>query len=123
MPVVIASKSRYSGTVTVSALNTETTVLEVTGQSDDYIVEGYLDLSALASGDAVEVREYIAVDGSNYQLFLRTTLSGPVSEPVIRLHAKTLLYNMKYKVTVIQTAGSTPKSFPYGFVVEVMGAV
>ena len=123
MPVVIASKSRYSGSVTPSALNAETTVLEVIGQSDDYIVEGYIDVSQLASGDVLEIREYIAVDGVNYRLFLKTALSGPVSEPVIRFHAKTLLYNMKYKVTVIQTAGSTPKSFPYGFVVEVMGAV
>jgi len=123
MPVVIASKSRYSGSVTPSALNAETTVLEVIGQSDDYIVEGYIDVSQLASGDVLEIREYIAVDGVNYRLFLKTALSGPVSEPVIRFHAKTLLYNMKYKVTVIQTAGSTPKFFPYGFVVEVMGVV
>ena len=123
MPVVIASKSRYSGSVTPPALNAETTVVEIDAQSDDYIVEGYIDVSQLASGDVLEIREYIAVDGVNYRLFLKTTLSGPVSEPVIRFHAKTLLYNMKYKVTVIQTAGSTPKSFPYGFVVEVMGAV
>ena len=123
MPVVIASKSRYSGSVTPPALNAETTVLEVIGQSDDYIVEGYIDVSQLASGDALEIREYIAVDGVNYQLFLRTTLSGPVTEPVLRLHTKTLLAPMKYKVTVVQTAGSSLKTFPYGFVVEVMGAV
>jgi hypothetical protein len=120
MPVIIASKTRYSGTASPPALNTETTVVEITGASDDYIVEGYIDLSQLASGDAVEVREYIAVDGVNYQLYARVTYSDPVSEPVIRFHAKTLLYNMKYKVTITQTSG-TLRSFPYGFVQEVLG--
>ena len=122
MPVVIQSKTRYSGTVTPSALNTETTVVEIGAQSDDYMVEGFIDLSALASGDEVEIREYIAVDGANYKLFIFVTYSGPVPEPVIRFHTKTLLYNMKYKVTITQTAG-TLRSFPYGFVLEVMGVV
>jgi hypothetical protein len=120
VPVIVASKTRYSGTVTPSALGAETTVLEITGQSDDYIVEGYLDLSALASGDVLEVREYIAVDGANYRILYRYSFSGAQSEPVLRLHAKTLLYNMKYKVAIVQTAGAL-RSFPYGFLVEVLG--
>jgi hypothetical protein len=33
-----------------------------------------------------------------------------------------LLYNMKYKVTITQTSG-TLRSFPYGFLLEVMGTV
>jgi hypothetical protein len=123
MPVVIASKSRFYGTVTPPSLNTETTVIEISGQSDDFIVEGYLDLSNLATNDALEVREYIAVDGVNYRILYRYSFTGSQSEPILRLHAKTLLYNMRYKVTVVQTAGSTLKSIPYGFIVEVMGAV
>jgi hypothetical protein len=95
MPVVIASKSRF---------------------------HGYLDLRNLATNDALEVREYIAVDGVNYRILYRYSFSGLQSEPILRLHAKTLLYNMRYKVTVVQTAGSTLKSIPYGFIVEVMGA-
>jgi hypothetical protein len=120
MPVVVASKSRFYGTVTPSDLNVEMTVVEVGAQSDDYIVEGYIDVSQLQTGDALEIREYIAVDGSNYQLFLRTTLSDPVSEPVIRFHAKTFVFLMKYKVTVVQTSGAL-RSLPYGFVLEVLG--
>jgi hypothetical protein len=123
MPVVIASKSRFYSTVTPPSLNTETTVIEISGQSDDFIVEGYLDLSNLATNDALEVREYIAVDGVNYRILYRYSFTGSQSEPILRLHAKTLLYNMRYKVTVVQTAGSTLKSIPYGFIVEVMGAV
>ena len=120
MPVVVASKSRYPGTASPSALNTETTVVEIGAQSDDYMVEGYIDLSQLASGDAVTVKEYIAVDGVNYRSFITLTYSGPVSDPIVRFHTKTLLYNMKYKVTITQTSG-TLRSFPYGFILEVLG--
>ena len=122
MPVIVASKTRYTGSVTPSALNTETVVVDIGAQSDDYIVEGWIDLGALASGDAVAIREYIAVDGVNYRTYATVSYSGPVSDPIVRFHAKTLTYNMKYRVTVTQTSG-TLRSFPYGFVLEVMGAV
>lgn len=122
MPVVVTAKYRYSGSITPANLNEETTVLEVAGQSDDYMVEGYLDISSLGSGDAVEVREYISVDGVDYKVFTVFVKSPPIDAPVIRFHTKTLLYNMKYKVTVKQTSG-TLRSFPYAFVVEVVSAV
>jgi hypothetical protein len=102
-------------------LNTETTVVEITAQSDDYIVEGWIDLGALASGDAVTIREYVAVDGTNYRTFATVPYSGPVSDPIIRFHSKQLVYSMKYKVTITQTSGTTLKSFPYGFILEVLG--
>jgi len=122
LPVIVASKTRYTGSVTPSALNAETVVVDIGAQSDDYIVEGWIDLGALASGDAVVIREYIAVDGVNYRTYATVSYSGPVSDPIVRFHAKTLTYNMKYRVTVTQTSG-TLRSFPYGFVLEVMGAV
>jgi hypothetical protein len=122
VPVVVAQKSDYSGTVTPSAIGTPATVIEIGAQSGDYIVEGYIDTSGLQAGDTLEIREWIAVDGVNYRLFLHPTVSGPPSEPVIRFHAKTLLSSMKYKVEVVQTSG-TLRSFPYGFIVEVLGTV
>jgi len=121
MAIIIASKTRYAGTVSPSSLNSEITVIEITGASDDYIVEGYMDLSALQSNDNLTVREYIAVDGTNYYTFLTVPYYGPVSDPIIRFHAKTLQYNMKYKVTVSQTSG-TLRSFPYSFIQEVLGS-
>jgi len=120
MPVVIASKARYSGVITPSDLNIETTVVEIGSQDDDYIVEGYVDLSQLTSADVVVIKEYIAVDGVNYQLFCQSMYAGPISESVVRFHSKILLYNMKYKVTITQISG-TLRSFPYGFVLEVLG--
>jgi len=122
MPIVIQTKNRYSGTVSPSDLNTETTVVELGPNDDDYLVEGYIDLSQLAEGDAVTVCEYIAVDGQNYQKFICTDFSGPLGNPVIRFHTKTLLASMKYRVTITQTQG-TLRSFPYGFIEEIMGSV
>jgi len=121
MPVIIASKNRFKGTVNIPSLNTEVTVIEITGAVDDYLIEGYIDLSALQSGDKVIVREYIAVDGMNYRIFLNAPFSYPVDEPVIRLHTKTLLYDNKFKVTIEQIEGTPPRSFPFAFIQEIMG--
>ena len=120
MPVRIASRTIYSGTVSLTALNTETTVVDIPAQTEFYIVEGYIDLSALASGDTVVVKEYMAVDGVNLRLFAQVTYSGPVSEPVIRFHTKT--FKNQYRVTITQTAG-TLRSFPYWFIMELAEVV
>jgi pSer/pThr/pTyr-binding forkhead associated (FHA) protein len=120
--VVIVSKQKTYGTLTIPSIGTETTVIEVAGQNDDYMVEGYIDTSQLQTGDTLTIKEYIAVDGYNYQLFVTRTVYGPVDESVVRFHAKTLLNFMKYKVTVTQTSG-TPRTLPYGFITEVMGTV
>lgn len=118
--VVIESKTRYHGNVTPPSLGTETVVIEIAGEKNDYIVEGYLDLSQLGAGDSVDIVEYIAVDGVNYRPFLKSTFTGAQEQPVIRFHSKTLLNTMKYKVTITQSAG-TLRTFPYAFIKEVMG--
>jgi hypothetical protein len=120
MPVVVATKTRYSGTVTPTALNVETTVVEITAQNDDYIVEGLLDLGNLVDGDSAIIKEYVAVDGINYRLFTQVRVNGPVPEPAVRFHSKLFSYNAKYKVTITQTAG-TLKKYPYAFILEVLG--
>jgi len=121
MPVVISNKSRYAGIAAVSQLNIETVVVELGPFSDDWMVEGYIDLSGLQSGDAMVVNEYVALDGANYRLLYSATVTGPAAEPAVRFHTKTLLASMKYKVTVKQTSGA-PKNVPYYFVAEVMGS-
>jgi hypothetical protein len=122
MPVIISSKTRYTGSVSPVSLNTETTVVDIPPQSDDYLVEGYIDLSALMSGDQVVVREYIALDGTNYRTFAIVTYNGPVGDPVVRFHTKTIPYNARYRVTITQTSGVL-RSFYYVFVLEVMSSI
>lgn len=122
MPVVVASKRAYVGTVSPPGLGVETTVIDVPAQDDDYLVEGYVDLSSLQPGDSVTVTEYVSVDGTNLRAFARYSFDGPLSMPVYRFHTKTLLKHMLYRVTVTQTSG-TLKSFPYAFIVEVLGTL
>jgi len=122
MPVIVSSKSRYVGSVSPSSLNSETIVVDIPSQSDDYIVEGYIDLNALASGDQVIVREYIALDGTNYRTFATVTYSGPVSDPIVRFHTKTIPNNAMYRVTITQTSG-TLRTFNYGFILEVLSSM
>jgi len=122
MPVRIASKADYYGSITPPALNTEVVIVEITPQSDDYIVEGYIDLGNMNSGDAVTIKEYIAVDGSNYRPFERSTYYDKQERPIVRFHTKMLYKSMKYKVTLNQIAG-TLRSFPYFFVAQVLETV
>jgi hypothetical protein len=122
MPVVISSKTRYTGSVSPVSLNTETAVVDIPPQSDDYLVEGYIDLSTLAPGDQVVVREYIALDGTNYGTFATVTYRDPVGDPVVRFHTKTIPYNARYRVTITQTSGVL-RSFYYAFILEVMSSI
>jgi len=119
MPVRIASKTDYAGTLTLTALNTETAVVDIGAQLDDYIVEGHIDVAALASGDTLVVTEYIAIDGTNYRVFNQVTLSGAQASPAFKFHSKILYKSMKYRVTLNQTAG-TPRSFGYAFILQVL---
>jgi len=122
MPVRIRYKERYQGSVTPSALNTETDILNLGDYPDDYILEGQISLQNLASGDTVVLRVYIAVDGVNRVKSDEITLSGPVAVPVVRIPATTLAYNAKPRITATQTSG-TLRSIPYSFIVQVMEVI
>ncbi len=122
MPVRIKQKIRLQGSVTPSALNTETDIVNLGNQTDDYIIEGQIDLSNMASGDTVIIRPYIAVDGTNQRKSDELSFSGPQPIPVVRVLAHTIAYNGKFRVTVTQTSG-TLRSFPYTFIVQVMETI
>jgi hypothetical protein len=119
MPIRIKSRTPYQGNASPSALNTETDIINLASQTDAYIVEGQIDLVNLASGDAVTLKVYIAVDGINQRLSDSQSFSGAQSIPVVRVPAHTLLSNGKFRVTITQTSG-TLRSFPYSFLMELM---
>lgn len=123
MPVRIRSKTRLQGSVTPTALNTETDIINLPDQYDDYIVEGTISLRNMAAGDAVTLRMYVAVDGVTQDMADEISFSGPQRIPIVRIPATTVPYNGKFRVTVTQTAGDTLKSFPFAFVVQVMEVI
>jgi hypothetical protein len=122
MPVRIKTKDRFQSSVTPTDLNIETDIINLADQTDDYIIEGQVDLSALQSGDTVILRTYIAVDGVNQRKSDKMTFSGVQDIPIVRVLAHTIAYNGKFLVTITQTAG-TLRSFPYTFILQLMEVI
>jgi hypothetical protein len=121
MPVQIVEKINYVGSVTLDQLDREVTVVDIPAQLDDYMVEGYVDLSSISQDDVLVVTEYMSVDGANLRPFAQYSFSGPLSAPIYRFHTKTLYKSMLYRVTVKLVAGSVSKTIPYAFIVELLG--
>jgi len=122
MPVRIKSKTRLQSSVTPSALNTETNIINLGDQTDDFILEGFISLQNMASGDTVVLRTYVAVDGTNQYKTDEITVSGAPAIPVLRIPATTLAYNGKPRITVTQTAG-TLRAFPYTIIIQQMEVI
>jgi len=122
MTVVISSKEILSGTVSPSDLNAETVVIQIPTQSDEYTIEGYIDLAAMQDGDEVIITEYITIDGTNSRKLIEWKIANAQSEPIVRFHSKTIPHDGIYTVTITQTAG-TLRSFPYWFVRLQFGSV
>jgi hypothetical protein len=122
MPVRIRTKSRLQGSVTPTALNQETDIINLADQTDDYIVEGQISLQNMASGDAVVIKTYIAVDGTNQKQVDQITLKDAQTIPVVRVPSCTVAYNGKFRVTLTQTSG-TIRSYPYSFIVQIMEVI
>ena len=74
----------------------------------------------MGEGDAVTIRTYIAVDGTNQEKSDEGIFSGPQPIPILRIPATTVPYNGKFRVTITQVGGTTLKSFPYVFIVQIM---
>ena len=121
MPVVINSITYSSGTLSLSSLNSETTVFSLSGQQVDTIIEGWISMQNMQKGDITVVTVYITVDGTNYYPFLKHTIIGPADNPIVRIHTIQIPPNMGIKVTINQLTG-TPRSYPYYFIAQVLSS-
>ncbi|RLG74734.1 MAG: hypothetical protein DRO12_06500 [Thermoprotei archaeon] len=117
MVVRIKRKLEYRGTATPSDLNTETDLINLGTFSNPIILEGYIDTSALQSGDAVKLIIYIAVDGTNRRKLDTIEITEPLDNPIVHLLSMTLPADAQPRVTLTQTSG-TLRSFPYWFIVQ-----
>lgn len=122
MTVRISSKQEFQSSVTPSALNTETDLINLGTFSDTIIFEGYIDTSQMRSGDTATFNIYVAIDGTNRVLLDTVTVSGPLNPPVIHVLSSTLPKNARPRVTVNQTAG-TLRKFSYYFIVEILETI
>jgi len=122
MTVVIKSKEVLAGTVAPSALSEPALVVDIPDQPDEYIVEGYIDLSQMLTGDEVVIEEFLAVDGASQRLLTKMTFANVQDEPIIRFHSKTIKRDAKYRVQLTQMKG-TLREYPYYFIKLNFGAV
>jgi hypothetical protein len=101
---------------------TEITQLANEGaQSGDFVVESYVDLANMVSGDGTTITEYISADGVNLKTYKQDILSGAPSFSVYRFHSKLTNKNQLYRITLDQTAG-TGKSYPVTSIMQVMSS-
>ncbi len=121
MPVTLNSISYSNGTLSLSSLNTETTVFSYSGGQTDAIIEGYISMQNMQKGDITIVNVYITVDGTNYYLFLKHVIIGPPDMPIVRIHTLQIPPGMGIKVTINQITG-TVRSYPYYFITQVLSA-
>ena len=121
MPVVFVSKTLFSGSASLT-VGTETTIVELVRDvsEQEFVAEGYLDLSQFASSETLEIREYIDPDGTGYRLYSFVRLVFPVDAPLVWLHPK--IIGQKYKITATQLTG-TARSIPYWIWKFVYGSV
>ena len=99
-------------------LNVETNVWSIAAQAADYILEGYISLQNMVSGDTTVITEYVAIDGTNFEVYSQTTFSGAQAQSALRFHGKLFELNTLYKVTVKQTAG-TARAYPFSTVLQI----
>ena len=92
---------------------TEQTLLEFEGIAK---IIGYVDLSAMAIGDTIIIRQYmkIASDGS-YKKYAEQPIAGIQSEPLLYITPKET--DVAILITLQQTTGAF-KRYPHNFIEE-----
>jgi hypothetical protein len=99
---------------TVETSGSEQTVIqdEISGNPPRFL-EGYIDLSSLATGDTIIIRQYIKITpAGQYTKYAEETYSGPQDLPLLYIVTKPCRYGIM--ITVLQTAG-TSRTLIYQF--------
>lgn len=100
------------GTVAMDGTEKNVVLDEVAGNPPRFL-EGYIDLSPLASGDTLVIRQYMKISATgDYVKYAEETYSGAQSLPLLYITTKPGRYGIK--ITAQQTAG-TNRTLTYQF--------
>jgi hypothetical protein len=100
------------GSVTMTGAELPVVLDEITGNPQRFL-EGYIDLTPMASGDTIVVRQYIKITSTgDYVKYAEESYSGAQSIPLLYVVTKPARYGIK--VTAQQTAG-TNRTLNYQF--------
>jgi hypothetical protein len=92
------------GSVTMDGTEKNVVLDEVTGNPQRFL-EGYIDLTPMASGDTIVVRQYMKIaSAGNYIKYAEETYSGAQTLPLLYITTKSGRYGIK--ITAQQTAGT-----------------
>jgi len=100
------------GSVTMDGTE-KVVILDEIGGNPQRFLEGYIDLSPMASGDTIVIRQYMKIaSAGNYVKYAEETYSGAQSIPLLYIVTKPGRYGIK--ITAQQTTG-TNRTLQYQF--------
>jgi len=92
------------GTVTMDGAEDVVVLDEISGNPQRYL-EGYIDLSPMASGDTIVIRQYMKISPTgDYVKYAEETYSGAQNLPLLYITTKPGRYGIK--ITAQQTGGT-----------------
>jgi hypothetical protein len=100
------------GSVAMDGTEKEVVLDEVSGNPSRFL-EGYIDLTPMASGDTIVVRQYMKIASAGaYVKYAEETYTGAQTLPLLYIVSKPGRYGIK--ITAQQTAG-TNRTLTYQF--------
>lgn len=109
---VLSLDEPIQGTLTLTGLDLETELVKSELGIPHYL-EGYLDLTNLASGDSLTIRFYVKLkEAGSYVVYDEDVKAGAQDKPALYIVTKPS--NDGLKITLEQTSG-TPRAFDYMF--------
>jgi hypothetical protein len=100
------------GSVAMDGTEKNVVLDEVTNNPSRFL-EGYIDLTPMASGDTIVIRQYMKIaSAGNYIKYAEETYSGAQTLPLLYITTKSGRYGIK--ITAQQTAG-TNRTLSYQF--------
>ena len=107
-----ATADSYPKTVTLI----DTSGMAIAGKQ--HVVDGYIDLSALASGESIVVREYMQIkSGGSFIQYAEETYSGVQSLPLLHITTKPARYGLKVEL-YMESAPDADRNFDYQLFVK-----
>lgn len=102
--------------ISSTTLTADGTEQDILNETDIGKYEGYIDLSNMALGDSVTIKEYVKLKiGGNLRQYATNTYTDAQTEPVIHQVRKLTIHGIR--ITLEQTAGVN-RDYDYNFLRE-----
>ena len=114
-----AHQTPTEGTATFATADTypkTVTIIDTSGMAivgKQHLVDGFVDLTELADGESIKVREYMQIkSGGSFILYAEETYSGVQSIPLLHITTKPARYVLKVEL-YMESAPAADRNFDY----------